>query len=117
MLGPVLLGWVMWVVRLCGGHGCWGFRKRCGRIPQGLPWYLLRHPLLCPLFLRHVSQAIVVDNPVNGVVIFVVLWSDLWVYPRSSDLFVACELVDGESNVGCGILAGCGHLGFGVHVV
>lgn len=41
---------------------------------------------------------------------------DLGIYSRASDVFVSRELVDGEADVGCGVLAGRGGERFGVHV-
>lgn len=66
-----------------------------------------RHSLLRCLLLCHVSQAIVGHDSLHRVVIFLFLdrLFDLWVYPRAPDLLVARQLVNGEPDVWCRVLA------------
>jgi hypothetical protein len=78
-----------------------------------------RHSLLGCLLLHHVSQAMVGHDPLNWVVVIIVLFDrslNLRVYARASDLFISSKLVDSEPNVWCCVLTWRRDIRLCVHV-
>ena len=76
---------------------------------------MLGHSVLCLLLLRHVPQTVVGDDSLDGIVLLFLVLPYLWVYAGASDLFISGELVDGEANVWCRVLAWRGGLRVWLH--